>query len=136
MEALFSAALGELASRCLSFLINKYSETQRLSKVQSLRQLDRALLRVSIIVEETDRRCITNQAMLRQLNMMREGMYKGYYILDKVRHLDHEEGKSNNHQVSCSFGPSTSNPGKLCPFFHRRTHCKKELGQIIDVYRA
>jgi len=38
MEALFSAAVGELVSRCLSFLISRYPSMPELSKVESLRK--------------------------------------------------------------------------------------------------
>ncbi|WVZ88632.1 hypothetical protein U9M48_035130 [Paspalum notatum var. saurae] len=94
MDALFSAAVGELVSRCLSFLINKYPTTPGLSKVESLQKLEQALLRIAIAIEEADGRLITNRAMLQQLKMLREELHKGYYVLDKFRYLDHEEAKA------------------------------------------
>ncbi|XP_020200210.1 uncharacterized protein [Aegilops tauschii subsp. strangulata] len=47
-------------------------------------RLRRLLLRVQATVEEAERRQITNQAMLRQLEMLRNGMYRGYYMLDAL----------------------------------------------------
>ncbi|CAN6199288.1 unnamed protein product [Urochloa humidicola] len=111
MEALFSATLGELVSRCISFLVNKFSTTPGLSRVETLQQLERLLLRVAITVEEAEGRFITNQAMLHQLNMMREEMYRGYYLLDKFRYLQYEEKKINNHHASHSLVLSIPNPG-------------------------
>lgn len=110
MEWIVSATLGELVSRCISFLLNKYSTTPPLSKVESLQRLERMLLRVLITVEEAEGRCITNQAMLRQLKMLREEMWRGYYMLDIFRYLAHEEGKTKDHQAARSLALSMSNP--------------------------
>ncbi|RLN29656.1 hypothetical protein C2845_PM05G19730 [Panicum miliaceum] len=100
MEALFSAAVGELVSRCLSFLISRYPSMPELSKVESLRKLERALLRIAITVEEAEGRLITNKAMLQQLKMLRREMRKGYYVFNKFRYLDQEEeGKAEMEQT-------------------------------------
>ncbi|WVZ88653.1 hypothetical protein U9M48_035147 [Paspalum notatum var. saurae] len=127
MDALFSAAVGELVSRCLSFLINKYPTTPGLSKVESLQKLEQALLRIAIAIEEADGRLITNRAMLQQLKMLREDLHKGYYVLDKFRYLDHEEAKVNVHQSR-----SLSNPGKCFPPPASSRQGKKELELALD----
>jgi hypothetical protein len=48
-------------------------------------RLHHVLLRVQTVVEEADRRCVTNRAMLRQLQLMREGVYRGYYLLSAFK---------------------------------------------------
>ncbi|KAG2628807.1 hypothetical protein PVAP13_3KG415300 [Panicum virgatum] len=133
MEALFSAAVGELVSRCLSFLISRYLYTLELSKVEILRKLERALLRIAITVEEAGGRLITNKAMLQQLKMLRQEMHKGYYVLDKFRYLDQEEGKVSGRRSCSSLAlPSTSNPGKRFPSSATRRHGRKELEVTLD----
>ncbi|KAL6615957.1 hypothetical protein ACP70R_038227 [Stipagrostis hirtigluma subsp. patula] len=54
-----------------------------------LQRLERLLLRIDTIVEEAEGRHITNQAMLRRLDILRQGMYGGHYILDAFRHSGH-----------------------------------------------
>jgi GTPase SAR1 family protein len=132
MEGLVSATLGELVSRCISFLINKYSTAPPLSKMAGLQRLERMLLRVLITVEEAEGRCITNQAMLRQLKMLREEMWRGYYMLDIFRYLAHEEEKAKDHQAACSLALSISNPGKRAFLSASARPGEKELKQMID----
>lgn len=132
MEALFSAAAGELVRRCLSFLISRYPSMPELSKVESLRKLERALLRIAITVEEAEGRLITNKAMLQQLKMLRQEMHKGSYVLDKFRYLDQEEGKVSDRRSRSLALSSTSNPGKRFPSSASRRHGKKELELTLD----
>ncbi|KAF7087211.1 hypothetical protein CFC21_090416 [Triticum aestivum] len=134
MEGIFSATFGELISRCISFLINKYSTKISLSKGEILQQLDRMLLRVLLItVEEAEGRSITNQAMLRQLNMLRQDMCRGYYLLDKFRYLAHEEGKAKDLEASHhSFALCISNPGKRASLSASSTHGEKELRKMLE----
>ncbi|CAL5092070.1 unnamed protein product [Urochloa decumbens] len=48
-----------------------------------MQRLQWMLLRVRrLTVEEAEGRCVSNQAMLQQLNILRKVMYKGYYMLD------------------------------------------------------
>lgn len=120
METIFSAALGELAARCLSFLISKYRATPGLSEEESLRRLERALLRVAITVEEAEGRFITNGAMLLQLHSLRQEMHKGYYLLDRFRYLNRSRGDdvrkvNHHHNRSLAMSSASSNPGKHSP---------------------
>ncbi|KAF2952051.1 hypothetical protein DAI22_01g306700 [Oryza sativa Japonica Group] len=84
MDTFFSAVLGDLLSRSVSFLINRYHQQQKDAE-ENQQRLHRVLLRIEATVEEADRRCITNQAMLLQLRMLRDVMYRGYYFLDSFR---------------------------------------------------
>ncbi|RLN00931.1 hypothetical protein C2845_PM06G27520 [Panicum miliaceum] len=98
------------------FSDQQISEHAELSKVESLRKLERALLRIAITVEEAEGRLITNKAMLQQLKMLRQEMHKGYYVLDKFRYLDEEEeGKLSGRRSRSLALSSTSNPGKRFP---------------------
>lgn len=80
-----SAFFSDLFSRSMSFLIDTYYWQQQ-GVEEDLQRLHRLLLRIQTIVEEAYGRCITNQAMLLQLQMMRRVMYRGYYMLDNFRY--------------------------------------------------
>ncbi|KAF8731406.1 hypothetical protein HU200_016467 [Digitaria exilis] len=49
------------------------------------------LLRARVIIEEAMGRQITNQAMLQQLDILSDTMYRGYYLLDTFRYQSHKE---------------------------------------------
>uniref|UniRef100_A0A0E0LGE4 NB-ARC domain-containing protein n=1 Tax=Oryza punctata TaxID=4537 RepID=A0A0E0LGE4_ORYPU len=89
METFLSAILSDLASRSISFLINKCSKPTTPTVEERLQQL---LLRARIIMQEADERFITNQAMPQKLNILRKEMYKGgYYTLSSFRCHGNEE---------------------------------------------
>ncbi|KQK21147.1 hypothetical protein BRADI_1g58965v3 [Brachypodium distachyon] len=132
MESQVSATLGEVLSRFISLLIDKYLAVPQLSKVETLQKLERLLLRILITVEEAEGRCITNQAMLRQLNILRGEMWRGYYMLDVFRYLAREEEKAKDHHASRSLAMSISNPGKRLPVSASTIKGKRELKQVLD----
>jgi hypothetical protein len=86
MEAAISTVAGELVSRFISFLMNKYhSSSHAESKEQKVvERLQLLLMRVGTVVEEADRRYITNSSMVTQLKMLSEAMYGGYSTLDTM----------------------------------------------------
>ncbi|XP_034579729.1 putative disease resistance protein RGA3 [Setaria viridis] len=86
MESFLSAVLGELASRSINFIISKISKPKVL-EVED--RLERTLLRAQVIVDEATGRSITNQAMLQQLDMLRDAIYRGCYMLDTFRYQSH-----------------------------------------------
>ncbi|GJN17842.1 hypothetical protein PR202_gb04944 [Eleusine coracana subsp. coracana] len=49
------------------------------------------LLRIDATVEEAEGRFITNQAMLLQLETLRQGMYEGHYMVDTFMYRGHGE---------------------------------------------
>uniref|UniRef100_A0A0D9XHL1 NB-ARC domain-containing protein n=1 Tax=Leersia perrieri TaxID=77586 RepID=A0A0D9XHL1_9ORYZ len=51
-----------------------------------MERLQHLLLKVHMIVEEAEGRCITNSKMLLQLKKIMEAMYKGYHVLDIIKH--------------------------------------------------
>ncbi|KAL6840833.1 hypothetical protein ACP4OV_029359 [Aristida adscensionis] len=83
MEPLLSAIVGDMVSRALTMVINRYMQPR--GAEHKLQRLQRLLLRIDAMVEEAEGRHITNQAMLRQLEMLRQGMYRGHYMLNSFR---------------------------------------------------
>ncbi|CAL5077627.1 unnamed protein product [Urochloa decumbens] len=105
MEIFLSAVLGELASRSIQFFINK-SSTPKAMDVQD--SLQRALLQAQVIIDEATGRHITNQAMLQQVDMLRDAMHHGCYILDTFRYQSHDD-KATYQVLSHSFSLSKVN---------------------------
>ncbi|CAM0879074.1 unnamed protein product [Alopecurus aequalis] len=113
MEVIFSATMGELASRSVSFLVNRYLKQKAApTEEERVRSLQQLLLRLRVVVEEADARLITNQAMLHQLSILKKEMYRGLYTLDVFGCQAHGEDKRKDHQVNNSFAPSLFNPAK------------------------
>ncbi|TVU13262.1 hypothetical protein EJB05_40798, partial [Eragrostis curvula] len=59
-----------------------------------------------VTVDEALGRHITNQAMLQQLDLLRDAMHRGYYVLDTFRYQCHNE-KTAKYQGSCSLTRNT-----------------------------
>ncbi|XBH87920.1 hypothetical protein VPH35_075289 [Triticum aestivum] len=76
MEIFVSALMGELISRSMSSIINKYSKPPA-EAVEA--GLERILLRGQVTIDEAMGRHITNHGMLGQLSMLRYAIYQGYY---------------------------------------------------------
>ncbi|CAM0954728.1 unnamed protein product [Alopecurus aequalis] len=91
MELAISAVTGELVSRFVSLLINKYHSGRAYSEEKQLERLQYLLLRAHTVVEEADGRYITNSGMLAQLNMLAEAMYRGYWALGAFRYRSLQE---------------------------------------------
>ncbi|CAN6213620.1 unnamed protein product [Urochloa humidicola] len=111
METFISAVLGDLVSRSVTFIVERYYQRQT-GTAENLQRLRWMLLRIQIIIEEAEGRQITNQAMLRQLQMLREAMYEGSYLLDTVRYHMRQQESSINYK---SGGQSSSALSKLGP---------------------
>lgn len=100
MDILLAAVLGELITRSTNFFIsNSFKPTS--PNVED--SLYRILLRAQVIADEAMGRQISNHAALQQLDMLRDAMHRGYYILDTFRCLqshDHaEKEEANKGQV-------------------------------------
>jgi hypothetical protein len=85
MEVVLSAAAGDLVSRFFSFLLSKYSNVACSEEEKRVERLQQLLLRAHMVVEEADRRYITNSGMLLQLKMLSRAMYHGYNALDTFK---------------------------------------------------
>ncbi|KAM0821588.1 hypothetical protein ACQ4PT_072088 [Festuca glaucescens] len=134
MEVIFSAAVGELASRSLSFIVDRYLKQKAApTEEERLRSLERLLLRLCVVVEEADGRLITNQAMLHQLRILKKEMYRGYYTLDVFRYRALGEDRTKDHQVSNSFAPSEFNPAKRVCFCSGNKNNNNERAAQADL---
>ncbi|KAF0918121.1 hypothetical protein E2562_022707 [Oryza meyeriana var. granulata] len=123
MDTFFSAVLGDLLSRSMSFVIDRYHQQQQ-DVEENLQRLHRVLLRIQAIVEEADARCITNQAMLLQLRMARAVMYRGYYFHDNFRYRIVQD-EVGDHSLDLSpFNPSK----RFC--FPTRT--RKNVSEVLE----
>ncbi|CAL5008534.1 unnamed protein product [Urochloa decumbens] len=113
---LFSAIVGDLVSRSLSFMIDRYLKAEP-SVDDSLRRLHQLLLRIRTIVEEAEGRNVTNPGMICQLKVLREEMFRGYCVLDafKYRTLRRDESR-DEEEVSHSFALSRFNQAKRIRF--------------------
>uniref|UniRef100_A0A8R7TBK9 Disease resistance N-terminal domain-containing protein n=1 Tax=Triticum urartu TaxID=4572 RepID=A0A8R7TBK9_TRIUA len=142
MDILISAIVGDLISRSASFAISKYFQQQPdINKI--VQRLQSVVLRIDIVVEEAEARDITNQGMLRQLKMLRQGMYRGHYVLDALRFqaaLDEEKVSHSSSALSKSSaakrlrfsrtGSGSSNREAL--LFGTNSNMREELQQMVD----
>ena len=71
MELIVSAIMSDLLNRALSKAIQRYRRSRAEETEHKLK-----LLQIDATVEEAQGRQISNQAMLRQLQMLRQGMYQ------------------------------------------------------------
>lgn len=79
MEVMLSAVIGDLASRLISFIVEK-SQQAHVSSNNMLSRLQLLLLRAETVVKEADGRRVTNCGMIMQLKQLREAMCRGYYM--------------------------------------------------------
>uniref|UniRef100_A0A0D9XHL2 Disease resistance N-terminal domain-containing protein n=1 Tax=Leersia perrieri TaxID=77586 RepID=A0A0D9XHL2_9ORYZ len=84
MDLVVSAIAGDLVKRFISFMIKKYESQANLER--KMKRLQHLLLKVHMIVNEAEGRCITNSMMLLQLKKIVEAMYEGYHVLDIIKH--------------------------------------------------
>ncbi|VAI48976.1 unnamed protein product [Triticum turgidum subsp. durum] len=113
MDLAISAVTGDLASRFISFLMNKY--TDHVCSEEKAERLQQLLLRVHTVVEEADGRCITNSCMLMQLKQLSSAMYQGYHVLDNVRYKQHKEASKD------LVSDSSTSSDYIIPFKRART---------------
>ncbi|XBJ26480.1 hypothetical protein VPH35_003889 [Triticum aestivum] len=99
MELAISAVTGELMSRFISFLANKYHSSHEYSEEKQLKRLQQLLLRAHTVIEEADGRYITNSGMLVQLSMLADAMYRGYWALGASRYISLEESIEEEGEV-------------------------------------
>ncbi|KAM0852242.1 hypothetical protein ACQ4PT_051888 [Festuca glaucescens] len=103
MEHAISAVTGELVSRFVTFLTNKYQSSRAYSEEKQLARLQQLLLRARTVVEEADGRYITKSGMLAQLDMVAEAMYRGYWALGAFRYRSLQQTPMEEEQVSDSY---------------------------------
>lgn len=130
MEAIIAAIASDIINRSISYVIRKYSEMTG-PKVDDLRlkDLQRLLERVDVIVNEAEGRVITNRAIVHLLNIMRKEMYRGYFTMDSLK--SQANNKAKDHDVSHSFAPSHCKPAKRPHFSNHGVNWSNELQQVI-----
>ncbi|KAL6606543.1 hypothetical protein ACP70R_042196 [Stipagrostis hirtigluma subsp. patula] len=130
METLYNALLGELVGRSISFLVSRYGSQPATAaaavREEHLQRLRLLLLRTGTIVEEAEGRHVANRAALRrQLEALRDEMFRGHHVLDIFRYhagrrpaggVDASrrvdgDGKEAMNRARV-FDPSRSNPAK------------------------
>ncbi|XP_051210312.1 disease resistance protein RGA2 [Lolium perenne] len=134
MEALISAVVGDIVSRAISIMFGKCREQTTTEDLQRLHQL---LMRIAVVVEETEGRCVTNRGMIHQISNMKEQMFRGYFLLDAFRC----SGKKMEDK-EVSFAKSKFNPAKRFRLLSSNSQIEsmiigrdrsKELKQVILV---
>ncbi|PNT64137.1 disease resistance protein RGA2 [Brachypodium distachyon] len=133
MEVLISAVAGDLISRFISFLAQSYGS--QTCEEDDRRRLERLLLRIQTVVEEAEGRHITNQGMFLQLKTLIEGIYLGYYMLDRLRLESLREESIDDDQVSRqsqSFTVSTFNTAKRRCFHAAGTKSTRKLKGVLE----
>ncbi|KAF8731419.1 hypothetical protein HU200_016481 [Digitaria exilis] len=130
MDMLLSVVLGEAITRSINFFINKCSK-QQAKDVEG--RLQRMLLRAQVILDEAMRWDITNQAMHKQLEMLRDSMYRGYYMLGSFRcqYKDKKELKDQIVSHNSLFSKATS-VEHFCFSSGTSTDISKEIQEVLD----
>jgi hypothetical protein len=129
MDTILSAVLGELASRSINFFIRKNCKPKALDVEDNLQ---RSLLRAQVIIDEATGRHITNQAMLQQLEMLRDAMHQACYMHDTFRYQSHGEEDAKDQVVSHSFSLSKVNSLKGIGSSNRKTRILEQLQDTLD----
>ncbi|RLN09805.1 hypothetical protein C2845_PM11G05660 [Panicum miliaceum] len=132
METLLSSVLGEVMTRSINFIISKSSTPPAPALEDSLQ---RALLRAQVIVDEATGRHITNQAMLLQLDMLRDAVHKGSYALDSFRYhyQPHAADGDDSDQASRRSVPlSIASCAKIPRFSRGNARILVQLREALD----
>ncbi|KAK3126226.1 hypothetical protein QOZ80_7AG0553440 [Eleusine coracana subsp. coracana] len=126
MEIVLSAVLSELTTRSINFFINRISKP---TTVDVEDHLHRILHRAQVIVDEAMGRRITNHAMLKQLDMIRDAMHRGYYMLDMFKCQSLDKGEPKDQVMSRSLSKLKSLKG-FCSS-SRDTHISEQLEKAL-----
>ncbi|CAN6299860.1 unnamed protein product [Urochloa humidicola] len=100
MDLAISAVASDLASRFITFLINRLSVSS--CAEEKADRLQRLLQRVETVVEEAEARYITNSGMLSQLKMLEDAMYRSYHALHTFKYRGLEGARENVSKGSLS----------------------------------
>uniref|UniRef100_K3ZZA2 NB-ARC domain-containing protein n=1 Tax=Setaria italica TaxID=4555 RepID=K3ZZA2_SETIT len=112
MKTIISTIVDELGTRSLSFLIDRYFKPAP-SRRTAYGDYNGCCCRFVLqLRRQRGGACITNQAMLQQLNMLRTVVYRCYYMLDTFIQLLPEEEDKKDHGVSPFLSLSKFSPAK------------------------
>ncbi|KAF8660361.1 hypothetical protein HU200_057943 [Digitaria exilis] len=131
MNTIIAAFISELTNRSISFLIDRHLKPTPYKK-DGIQRLQWMLLRVHLMVEEADGRCLTNLARLKQLNIVRRVMHKSYYMLDTfIQHVPEQVDKKEQ-DVSCSLSLSKLRPAKEVCFTTGSKYGTENLEEMLE----
>lgn len=128
-----SAILGELVSRSISFMVDRYWNQPLVD--DTLRRLRQLLLRSRAIVEEAEGRHLMNRGMINQLAALRDEMFRGYCVLDAFRYqaLRGAENRESDQVRRTSFALSRSNQAKRSRLSSRNTPPPSRVVTVKDL---
>lgn len=127
---LLSAILGDVVSRSITFMIDRYPK-QRPSVDENLQRLHHLLVRIRTVVEEAEQRHVTNHGMIRQLELLREQMFRGHCVLDAFRFRDEEED-----EVTPRFALSKFNRAKRIRFSDSSSNTQIQTRSTNDLHQT
>ncbi|XP_039851379.1 putative disease resistance protein RGA3 [Panicum virgatum] len=135
---LLSMVLGKAIGRSIDFLISKCSQSSSHQEQDVEGILCSVLLRAQLIIQEAMERQVTNQAMLRQLDMLRGAMHRGSYMLDAFRYQrlhDKEYAEAEGQFImSQSLSLCKVNSSKrFCPADRQKTQdSEQQLQEVLE----
>ena len=131
MELAMSAVAGELVSRFVSFVADRYLHSSRSaqSEEKQVKKLQRLLLRACTVVQEADGQYITNPGMLAQLSMLTDAMYRGYWALGAFGYMSLEETETTPMEEG---GVRNSSPPKCLRTVHGSAKKNKSM-YLVDL---
>ncbi|KAM0822535.1 hypothetical protein ACQ4PT_071437 [Festuca glaucescens] len=129
MEVAMSAVAGELVSRFISVLLNKYNSNRPQLEEQVEERLQQLLMRVCTIVEEADTRYITNTGMMMQLKTLSEAMYRAYSVLDSSRYRVLQDGASFDKV-------SSNNSSSISLYLAKRSRTTADKAKNLESHGA
>ncbi|CAL4973558.1 unnamed protein product [Urochloa decumbens] len=113
-ELIAPAAVADLVSRLISFLVTRY--VKQGCREEMVLRLEHLALKIHSVVDEAERRHLAdNRRLLLWLTKLMEGMYRAYYALDVTKHhVDPDGCALVSSSLSFSL-PFLSRPAKrLC----------------------
>ena len=129
MNILLTAVLNELTTRSINFLIENSFKPTAPDMEDRLRRI---LLRAQVIVDEAMGRQITNRGILQQLDMLRDAMHHGYYIIDTFRYQSHSEEEAKGQVQSNSLSVLKVNSLQGLCSSSRNTQISEQLQKSLD----
>uniref|UniRef100_A0A0D9XHL0 Uncharacterized protein n=1 Tax=Leersia perrieri TaxID=77586 RepID=A0A0D9XHL0_9ORYZ len=136
MELIISAVIGDLTSRFISFVMNKFSD--HLCSEEKVKRLEQLVLRVHMVVDEADGRYITNSLMLAHLKMIVAAMYSGYHVLDTIKYMKNKEVIDDlvNDSSSVSFAAPLKRSRTTTVCTERKNKFSMELQDALENLEA
>jgi hypothetical protein len=140
MDAVLSAVLGDLTSRFISSIVDKYQVRAATNANNDISRLQQLLLRASTVDMEAEGRRVTNPAMLLQLRQLREAMYRGFFVMDTAivgiprARPKRRETASNNYNLQDNMDSLEAKLDGMKEFLLILMHCPRIVRQPYSAY--